>query len=186
MDDGVEIRITGLPAFNQRLKELSADMQKKVVRAGATAAGQVFRKGAVALAPSLKNAFARKQNQRIPGALKRAINASRSRKFSKPGTEVIVVGVRSGGKKSNAAKSAFYWRFVEAGHLTRGPGQKIKGGTKRAGLERKRLKASGARFVPGVHFMADAFKGNQDAAIKAFNLRIEARIQKAQRSLNVR
>lgn len=186
MADGPEIRITGLPAFSSRLKELSADMQRKVVRAGATAAGTVFRKAASANAPTLKKPDTRKKNPRIPGALKRAVYATRSRKLSKAGTEVIVVGVRSGGKESKSAKTAFYWRFVEDGHLVRGRGQKIKGGTKRAGLERKRLKAAGARFIPGRKFLARAFKSEQQASVKAFNLRIEARLKKAQRDLNVR
>lgn len=186
MADGVEIRITGLPAFSARLKELSNDMQRKVVRAGATASAQVFRKAAVALAPVLKKPDTRKVNPRVPGALKRAIYAARSRTKSKPSAEVIVVGVRAGSKETKSAKTAFYWRFVESGHLVRGKGQKIKGGTKRAGLERRRLKAAGAKFIPGVQFLARAFKEKQEEAVKAFNLRIEARLVKARKALNVR
>jgi HK97 gp10 family phage protein len=186
MADGVEVKITGLPAFSVRLKELSADMQRKVIRAGSMAAANIFRKAAVANAPSLKKPDTRKKNPRVPGTLKKAIFAGRSKKRSTPGKEMIVVGVRSGGKAAKTNRDAFYWRFVEDGHLVRHSGQKIKGGKKRAGLERTRLKAANATFVPAVKFMARAFKDNQDAAIAAFNKRLEARIQKAQRDLNVR
>jgi HK97 gp10 family phage protein len=186
MADSVDIRVTGLPAFSERLKELSMSMQRKIVRAGGISAGKVFKKAAIANAPVLKARDTRKIRARVPGALKKAIVAVRSKRLSKPGMEVIAIAALTGGKNPNMSKSAFYWRFVEDGHLTRGKGQAIKGGKKRAGLERTRLKAGGAKFVPGVHYIARAFKENQDAAIKAFNERIEARIVKAQRDLNVR
>lgn len=186
MADGVDLKFTGIPAFSSRLKALSSDMQRKVVRAGATASGVIFRKAAVALAPTLKKRDTRKKNPRVPGALKRAIYSARSRSLSKPGVEVVVVAARSGGKGAKSSKTAFYWRFVEGGHIARGPGQKIKGGTRSRALERQRLKAGGARFIPGVGFLKRSFKDNQGAAIKAFNARIEARISKAQKELNVR
>jgi HK97 gp10 family phage protein len=184
--DSVDIRFTGIPAFSERLKELSGSMQRKVVRAGGMAGAKVFQKAAKANAPVLQKRDTRRVMARVPGALKKAIVAGRSKKQSKPGTEVTFIAVRTGGKNPNMSKSAFYWRFVEDGHLTRGKGQAIKGGKNRAGLERTRLKAAGAKFVPGRGYIARAFKDNQDAAIKAFNQRIEARIVKAQRDLNVR
>jgi HK97 gp10 family phage protein len=186
MADDVNIRITGLPEFISRLRALSLDMQRKVTRAGAMAAGNVFRKAAVANAPILQKPDTRKNNPRVPGTLQKAVYAARSRIKSKPGKELIVVGVRSDKASAARGKGAFYWRFVENGHLVRGPGQKIKGGTNRATLERNRLKAGGAKFVPPVFFMKRAFSDNQDAAIKAFNERIEKRIQKANKELNER
>lgn len=186
MADAVSAKMTGIPAFSTRLKALSGDMQRKVVRAGAMAGGVIFRKAAVALAPTLKKPDTRKKNPRVAGALKKSIYAARSKSLSKPGVEVVVVAARTGSKSAKSGKSAFYWRFVEGGHIARGPGQKIKGGTRRAGLERARLKAGGARFIPGVGFLKRSFKDNQGAAIKAFNARIEARISKAQKELNVR
>jgi HK97 gp10 family phage protein len=186
MADGVDVKFLGLPEFSTRLRALSFDMQRKIVRAGATAAGVIFRNAAIANAPTLKQRDTRKVNPRVAGTLKKSIYAARSKVKSKPGIEVIVIAARSGGKAAKSGKSAFYWRFVEAGHLARGRGQKVKGGTRRAGLERARLKASGAKFVPPVEFLKRAFKDNQDAAVKAFNSRIAARITKAQRELNER
>jgi HK97 gp10 family phage protein len=182
MADGVAIKVTGLPQFKERLRALGYDMERRVVRSGALAAGAVFRKSAAANAPTLK----KPAKNRVVGALKKAVYAGRSRSKSARGLEVVRVGVRAGGKLAKSASDPFYWRWVEAGHLVRGPGQKIKGGRNRAALERSRLKASGAKFVPGFHFLRDSFRDNQSAAISAFNSRIEARIQKANRDLNTK
>lgn len=185
MADRIEVRLVGIPEFSARLQALGRE-QRLIVRAGAQAAGNVFKKAAQANAPVLKKPDTRKVNPRVAGALKRSIFAGRSRFLSKPGVEVVVVSARSGSKAAKSGKAAFYWRFVEGGHLARGRGAKIKGGTRRAGLERARLKASGAKFVPGVDYLKRAFNSNQDAAIRAFNERIEARIKRANKELNGR
>lgn len=182
MADGVSVNVIGLPAFQERLRALSVDMQRRVVRSGALAGGGVFRKAAIPNAPVLK----KPDKRRIAGALRAGIYAGRSRSKSKPGIEVVVVGVRSGGKTAKSSRDPYYWRWVEAGHLVRGPSQKIKGGKRRAALERSRIKASGGKFVPGVFFLRDAFRGNQTTAVRAFTSRIEARIQKANRELNTK
>jgi HK97 gp10 family phage protein len=184
MADGVSIKVTGLPEFKSRLQALGADMEKKIVRSGALAAGVIFKKAAIANAPVLKKPDTRKKYPRVAGTLKKAIYAVRSRSKSQPGKEVIVVAARSGGKGAKTSKNAFYWKWVEAGHLARGPGQKLKGGKNRVALERKRLTASGAKFVPGAFFLKRAFDSSGDAALKAFSSRIESRIEKANKELN--
>jgi HK97 gp10 family phage protein len=208
MADGVAIKISGLPEFKSRLQALGSDMEKKIVRSGALAAGTIFRRAAIANAPVLKKPDTRKKYARVAGNLKKAIYSGRSRSKSGPGAEVVVVSVRTGGKDASGKKNritgrdAFYWPFVEAGHLARGPGNRVQderltrrqsnelikaGGMRskdRLKAKRALLKASGAKFVPGVFFMKRAFEGSQDAAINAFNSRIEARIQKANVEMN--
>jgi HK97 gp10 family phage protein len=179
MADGVNAKLVGLPEFSSRLRALGADAVK-VVRSAALAVGTMYKKAAAANAPVLKKRDTRKKNPRVAGALRKAIYSARSRRKSKPGLEVVTVSVRSKGAKN----SAYYWRWVEAGHLARGPGQKIKGGNRLRALTRDRLKASGAKFVPGVHYLERAFKSNQGNAITVFNGRIEKRIAKANRDLN--
>lgn len=185
MSDSVTAKMVGLPEFSARLRALGQDMERKIVRAGALAAGVVFRNQARELAPTLKLNTRRKD--RVPGALKKSIYATRSKSKSRPGLETIVVAGRTGkkGAKKQSA-SAFYWRFVEDGHLARGPGGKLKGGNRSRELQRSRLKASGAKFVPPVAYLRRAFQTKQDQAISAFNKRIEARIAKAQKALNER
>jgi HK97 gp10 family phage protein len=183
MADGVALKVTGLPEFKSRLKALGADMEKKIIRSANAAAATVFKKAAIANAPVLKKPDTRKKKPRIAGVLKKSIYAVRSKGKSQPGKEVYVIAAK-GGKEAKAGRDAFYWRWVEGGHLARGPGQKIKGGKKRATLERARLTAGGAKSVPGVFFLRRAFNDNQDRAVKAFNSRIETRIQKANVELN--
>lgn len=183
MADGISAKVIGLPDFTARLKALGIDMETKIVRSGVLAAGAVFRKAAQANAPSLSKPDTHKKNPRVAGMLKKSIFSVRSRSMSSPGTEVAVVSV-SGGTGVKKGKDAFYWRWVEAGHLARGPGQRLKGGKNSRSLQRKRLTAGGGNFVPGVFFLKRAFDNNVGAAIAAFNAKIEARILKANQDIN--
>lgn len=183
MADGVVTKVVGLPEFTSRIRALKSDTQTKVIRSGGLAAANVFKRDAVANAPVLQP-NGRFNRARRPGALKAAIYASRSRTKSTPGKEVFVVSVRERGKKSSSG--AFYWRWVEAGHLARGPGRRIKGGFRSKALQRARYKARGDKFVPGRKFILRAFQGKQQAAIDAFNKRLDARISKAEKELNGR
>lgn len=180
MADAISAKITGIPAFASRLRALSLDMQNKVVRSGALAAGTVFKKGAQANAPELK----KQDKRRTRGALKKGIYAGRSRSKSRPGTEVIVVGVRSG-KKAGKSGDPFYWRWQEDGWVPRAPGKRVKGGEKRKALERSRAKAGG-QFVPGRHYFQLSFTSNGQKALEAFNSRLSQRIAKANKELNGR
>jgi HK97 gp10 family phage protein len=184
MVDSVEVRVIGLPEFKAQLRLLGYDMERKVMRAAGMAAAQVFKKAAQANAP-----VGRVQSKtRTPGRMKKNIFAGRSKNRSKPGKEIIVVGVRNGKRFQNGKENrdAYYWRWVEAGHVARGPGTRLKGGDRSRALERKRIKESGGRVVQGVWFMRRAYDANQDKALAAFNKRIEARIAKAQKELNNR
>lgn len=184
MSDFMTAKMTGLPEFSARLRGLGADMERKVVRAGALAAGVIFRNAARNNAPSLK--LGSKRKDRTPGALKKSIYATRSKSKSRPGLESIVVAARSGSKTNKkGVATAFYWRWVEDGHVARGPGGKLKGGNRSREVQRARLKQAG-KFVPGVGFFKRAFADRQDQAVTAFNKRVEARIAKAQKALNER
>lgn len=183
MTDRLNAKIYGIPEFSARLRALSADMQRKVVRAGALAAATDFRNAAKANAPQSRVSRGRGHT---PGQLKRAIVAGRAKNRSKPGIEAYTVVVRAGKARRKNQSSAFYWRWVEAGHLVRGPGKKLQGGDKSRALQRQRLQASGAKYVPPNAFLLRAFRARQGQAVAAFNKRIEVRIQKATRDLNVR
>lgn len=149
--------------FSAELKALGSDLQRKVVRAGVAAAAQVFKKRAKAGAPMLT------------GRLKRAIFAARSR-YRAPGMEHYYVAVSSG-KGQDKSTDAFYWRWVEKGHLATGT-RKLKGGTRRRALQRSRW---AGKVVPAQPFMAPAFSGGQREALAAFEKRMTDRILKANR-----
>ncbi|HEY1182233.1 MAG TPA: HK97-gp10 family putative phage morphogenesis protein [Rhodocyclaceae bacterium] len=183
MANSVEVRIHGLPEFKSRLRFLGYDMERKVMRSAGMAAASVFKRAAAANAPVGKV----NSKTRTPGRLKKNVFAGRSKNRSKPGMELIVVGVRNGKRfqKGKENRDAYYWRWVEAGHVATGPGKRLKGGERSRALQRDRLRTAG-RTVPGVWFMRRAFDANQDKAVKAFNKRIEARIAKAQKDLNTK
>lgn len=170
MADGVTVK-TSLPDFKKQLRDFGYDMERKVFRAGVAASATVFRK---------------RVEQTVPvrsGLLKRAIYVKRSRD-SKNGLEHYFVGIRQGkaarsrnvrhkGKLVGTANlDAFYWRFVELGHLARG------GGRRSTALQRGRLNASGAKRVPAHPFLAPAYQRGKDQALQAFVVRVQERIDK--------
>jgi hypothetical protein len=98
-----------------------------------------------------------------------------------------VVAARSGRKyqkvrrgKQYANLDAFYWPWVEGGHVARGPGQRIRGGMRRRALERKRLRAAG-KWVEGRWFLRRAFQTQQTAALQAFEKRLAISIDRYRR-----
>lgn len=175
MPDGVEIKFD-LPPFKAALDALGDDMERKIVRAATRDAANVFLAKAIAFAPVLKSP----RKNRFIGQLKRALYIFRS-KDSTRGREHFVVGVHQGGKSKRGTVDAFYWRFVERGHLKRGRGQALRGGKRSRALQRNRLRASGSPFVPAIPFLAPAFATGKEAALKAFTDQIQAGLDKANR-----
>lgn len=178
MADGVTVR-TNLQNFKQQLSAFSRDFERKAIRAGVSAAAQVFKKLVVAKAPVLK----KPRKGSIAGLLRRAIYVKRSRD-STGGREHYFVGVRQGKKaqrRKGGSLDAFYWRFLEQGHLARGRGQALRGGNRLKAINRARARASGAKFVPAYPFLAPAFREGHDRALKAFTDRIQKRIDQENR-----
>ena len=170
---------TNLPDFKQQLSGFSADFEKRAVRSAGVAAGNVLKKLAIYFAPILNKFDRRRHNPRVPGDLKRAIYSGRSKRKSRRGVEVIQVGFRSAFKKTKAGKikgGAFYGRFLEGGWLPRGPGRKLKGGTRSRAMQRLRNIRGGAKKVTKYAFIAPAFAAGQGAALAAFQNRIALRI----------
>lgn len=174
----VEIRVD-LPAFKRQLDAIGAE-QQKIVQAATRKAALTFRPSVVRNAPVLKRADRRKNNPRVAGTLARAIYLKRARD-SKNGLEHYFIGVRQGKKAAKAkggSRDAFYWRFLEGGWVARGPGKKIRGGTRRRALERSRLIASGAKEYR-YPFLKPAFDANKDKALNVFYATIAEGIAKA-------
>lgn len=176
MADGITVK-TNLPDFKRQLRAFGLDMERKVFRAGVAASAQVFRKRVEEVAPVRT------------GRLKRAIYVRRSRD-STTGREHYFVGVRQGKAARNrnvrhkgkvvgtGNLDAFYWRFVELGHLVRRRGSGVRGGRRSQALQRARLSALGARRVPARPFLAPAFQRGKDEALQAFTVRVQQRIDK--------
>lgn len=177
MADGIKIT-TNLPAFKQQLRELGADMERKVIRNAVGAAARVFQKHVLRILARPRKSPIKRGTP--PGTLRRAIYIKRARDVTR-GREHYFVGVRQGkreqGRKSGS-RDAFYWRMVELGHLARRPGGGIRGGKRSAALQRARLNAAGAKRVQAYPFLQPAFQAGQNEALEKFNERVQARIDK--------
>lgn len=167
---------TNLPDFRRQLAELDARVGKRYIRRSASAAAAVFRGLARKKAPILADEFKKRKgrNRRFAGALRRGIYIRRNGRRAARGIEVYSVTVKGSvrfGKDGTA--DPFYWRWQEAGWAPRGPGRRLRGGTRSRRLQRERNRAAGATFVPGRWFMRDAAREGKDAAVDAFFRRMD-------------
>lgn len=159
----VDVRVvSNLPEFRRQLSELGERIERKLVVRGLNAAGKVFRDEARRRAPVLQ---AQKPG-RVAGALRGAIFVGRS-KASRQGRPVRVVGVRATQSQIRRGRNPFYWRFLEAGWIPRGPGKRLKGGSRSRALGRERALKAGARKVR-YPFLGPAFEAKSDQALQAF------------------
>ena len=145
--------IEGLADLKRSLADLTADLKRKVIRAGLRDAAAPIAKQARANAPTLK----KDHPYRLPGTLKRSIITKASKRFNGQSGEIgVYVAVRKrkglGGKDSARNPfDPFYWRFQEFG-----------------------TKKQAAR-----PFMGPAFNANAERAIDIFKARLKTRIDKA-------
>lgn len=165
---------TNLPDFKRQMKQLSLDVQRKAVRSAMFAACGVLRAAVKAKAAEPKSPKPRRPRT---GTLARAVYMVRNRRGSTKGTEAFVVGVRSGRKAAKTGRDAFYWRFLEAGWIPRGPGQALRGGDRSKRLQRQRAVAGGAKVVQ-YPFIQPAFVMARGRAIEVFEKRMDREIQK--------
>lgn len=164
----VEFR-TNLPDFKQQLNTLRFDFQEKAVKAAARAAGAEFRKSAKGFAPVLKSPV----KGRNTGELQKRIYSGIVRNKT-AGTVTAIVSVRSGRKSQKGANDPFYWRFLEGGWIPRGPGKRLRGGTRTKRVARARS----AHQMIKLPFLAPAFNTVRGAALDAFYRRLGEAIAK--------
>lgn len=173
---------TNLPEFKSKLQQIGRDMEKRSVRQATRAAAKVVEKLAKQYAP-VRDPATRKVvgGQRIlPGVLKASIGMVTKR--GPKGTITVMVIPRSGrrtrrGKGSAATRDAYYWAWVEQGHVI-APGRKrLAGGERRRRLERARLSAAGRRTRPA-WFLKRAWQAGKGPALDAFYAQLEKSFQK--------
>lgn len=157
---------TNIVAFRRQLRAMNADLEQKGNRLATAAAARVFRAAVARTAPL-----------GATGMLRRSIFVFRSRRSRRPNT-IYAVSVRSHRRRKIDRKTkkvmldAYYWGWVEAGHLARGPGQALRGGNRRKALERARLRRAGAAFVPGRWYFRRAFATSSSEAVRAYERRL--------------
>lgn len=170
----VEVR-TNLPDFKRQLSRFTDKVEKQIVGSAANAAAQVFKKAVIAATPVLRQADPR----RIAGTLQRAIYVFR-RRSPASGTVSYRVSFRQGKKTAKGGRDAFYGRFLETGWVPRGPGKRLRGGARAKSAARGRAAKAGAKRI-AYPFLLPGFQAAKDAALAAFNAKMQQRIDKANR-----
>lgn len=169
------IKVTGLQELNRNLARLADDVQRKYLRGAVAAGARLIRDAAI------KNVPIRS------GTLRRALYSKWIQEASGNNRQTFLVSVRRGkqfqaktrtSKKGRITKTkssdAYYWTWIEFGHVATGP-TRIAGGALRRERSRQKLKSAG-RFVPPRPFLRPAFESNKTAAIEAVRVELAKRI----------
>ena len=165
-----------VPDFARQLRLVESELRTKIVRQAMAAGAGVCKKAVVQDAPQARAPHVAARGVVVqPGNLRRSAYVFRMR--GQAGTTAYRISIRQGRSvkttKRGGKMDAYYWGWVHQGHLVRGPGGKIRGGTRRAALERNRLKSGGARMVPPNPFLTRAWQKSQQAAIDVAYARLE-------------
>lgn len=169
-DDAIKVK-SNLPDFKRQLDAFKLDIQKNIVRNATRAAAKVFQRAVIAAAPVLRKA----RKGRVAGALRNSIYVKEDRR-SKAGTLHFIVSF-----KKSKGSDPFYGRFLEGGWLPRGPGKKLRGGTRFREVQRLRNEARGARRVR-YQFIEPAAKQGAGAALQAFSEKMTEGLAKAEKA----
>ena len=112
------VKVEGLRQLGERMRNLSADMNKKIARAATNAAAQVIKKSAVQKAPEYFKPHMLEGVLVQPGNLKKNIVAKRVNPLKTQLTSEHLVTVRGKKKDGYAAR---YGRLVEFGTVKMTP-----------------------------------------------------------------
>ncbi len=117
----VSVEVQGLAQLERNLIAMGQKLGLKAIRSALGAGANIIKKEATTLAPSLS------------GRLRRALYVKRLPKPN-PYSEKYILSVRHGKKLQKRDLDAYYWGWIEFGHLTRpshgrissGEGSKLK------------------------------------------------------------
>ncbi len=143
------IQVLGLTELKKKMLTLSFKINRQALKSALVAGAKEIKKEAISMAPVKTG---------------RMRNAIYVKKMGKPNPfqENVIVGVRSGKKLQKRNLDAFYWKFIEFGHLTRPKGK--------ARTKNGRISAitDGAKMIPAHPFVRPAFESAKGRAIERF------------------
>jgi HK97 gp10 family phage protein len=172
---------TNLPDFSREMERLAKSV-KPIASSSTRAGARQFAK------------YVRQTAPKDTGRLRKAVIVYRGRRVGEK--EVLsIVGIRQGkaaqavqrkstGQRHSPFKlttikvlnlDAYYWKFLEAGFIPRGPGNSLQGGRRFKKLIRERT--AGRKIQR--EFIAPAFKRGQSAALRGFYVELDKQFIKA-------
>lgn len=163
------IQLQGFKELAEELRTFAPRIAKNALQAAARAGAAQVRDEARRVAPVYTGSP--EHGHPPPGTLKKAIYSGIWRSRSRPESAVAFVSVRQGGKSKH---DAYYARWVEFGHWTRGKG--VKAGVHQRALKGGWIARTGAHWVPAKPFLRPAFESKKLAAIEAIRTKLLQRI----------
>lgn len=157
----VEVQVEGLKELREALlTTLLPEMQGKALQIALRQAARPMLREARRLAPV------------ATGRMRRAIYITKRRNGTNE-RQGVIIGVKSGARYKKGGTDAYYWKWVEFGHLS--SRTKIARRARAAGT-------TGARFIPARPFMRPAFEGKKYVAISTFKDKMREAITKASKN----
>lgn len=145
------VQVLGLAELKNKMLTLGSKINRQALRSALVAGAKEIKKEAIALAP-IKT-----------GRMRRALYIKKMGKPN-PFQENVIVGVRSGKRLQKRDLDAYYWKFIEFGHLTRPKGKS------RSNSARISAAAAGAKMVPAQPFVRPAFENSKGRALDRFKV----------------
>ena len=145
------IQVLGLSELKNKMLTLGYKINRQALKSALVAGAKEIKKEAMALAPVKTG---------------RMRNAIYIKKMGKPNPfqENVIVGVRSGKRLQKRNLDAFYWKFIEFGHLTRPKGKS------RSKAGRISAITNGAKMIPAHPFVRPAFESAKGRALDRFKV----------------
>lgn len=161
----VTVNVQGLPELQHALAQVASNVERRYAYVATAAAAGVIKNAVIANAPVWHGDVSK--GHPPPGTLKRSIAIGRSRGLGR-GVVGYFVYVRSGKKEQKKGRDAYYWKWVEFGHYTKGAtGFKNRAGARGTSFARY-VETGGARFIPPQSFMRSSFDANWRASLDRF------------------
>jgi len=156
------IQVLGLEELKRKMLTLGSKISRNALKSALVAGAKEVKKEALVLAP-VKT-----------GRMRKAIYIKKMGKPN-PFKENVILGVRSGKKLQKRNLDAYYWKFIEFGHLTRPKGKA------RSRSGRASALAGGGKMVAAQPFVRPAFQNSKERALSRFKVVLADFISKISR-----
>jgi len=181
MADALFVKLDGAEETERLMKDLAADMRRRVVIGALRDAAKPVIRATRAEAPVLQKAT----NRRVPGTVRKNISSFRSKRYKASqgalGIYITVRATRARLRKAPISGDPFYFRPLITGHkIVRrvGKGLTVRQ-LRRMGQSITERRKNPLGFVKADDFIARGWKQTSDQALQIFNRRIIERINKA-------